>query len=196
MLAPLAAGFLEDVIPTVPILALNIFMVIHLLFLTVQDMQIYDDALTGLNNRRRLAKYLYENLQNASTEHPVIVFMIDINSFKFINDNYGHLEGDKVLKTFADALRKIADGYNAFVARYGGDEFCLVMKEAKYSPEEITRALKSIDIKSDSENVNYTISASVGYVVCDEPGCDPDAIIGKADVEQYIRKKEWHALHR
>ena len=58
MLPSLISGFLEDVLPTVPVLPLCMFMVIHTLFLTIQDLQIYQDALTGLNNRRRLDDYI------------------------------------------------------------------------------------------------------------------------------------------
>lgn len=74
MVAPLLAGILEDYLPTVPILALNIFLLIHILFLMIQNMQIYNDALTNLNNRRHLNGFLEERLPRASAEHPVYFF--------------------------------------------------------------------------------------------------------------------------
>ncbi len=93
MIGPLASGHLESLIPHVPILALNIFMMILILFLMIQNMQVYHDALTGLNNRRRLNQYLADCIPKSNSEHPIIIFIMDINRFKTINDMYGHLEG-------------------------------------------------------------------------------------------------------
>jgi len=58
----------------------------------IQDQQIYNDALTNLNNRRHLNHFLEERLSKASPERPVTVYMIDINGFKSINDRFGHVE--------------------------------------------------------------------------------------------------------
>jgi diguanylate cyclase (GGDEF)-like protein len=57
----------------------------------------------------------------------MLLFMMDIDNFKSINDAYGHIEGDGALKAFSDAMKDVAIRYSAFIARYGGDEFCMVM---------------------------------------------------------------------
>jgi diguanylate cyclase (GGDEF)-like protein len=196
MVAPLISGLLEDTFPRVPLLALNIFLMILILFLMIQNMQIYNDALTGLNNRRRLNQYLEDCLIKASLEHPVLLFIMDINSFKSINDIYGHLEGDNALKAFSNVLKNIASKHNAFAARYGGDEFCMVMDLAGHTPEEIItdiqQSLQSVQMKRMENSKEYTLTISVGYTVCDRAENRPDSVLAAADALLYERKKEWH----
>ena len=192
----LIPGVIQAFIPGTPIFALNEFMVINVLFLTVQSMQIYDDALTGLNNRRRLVKYLDERLKNASEDRPIIFFIMDINRFKMINDIYGHLEGDNALRSFADILRKISVNHNAFIARYAGDEFCLVIDGENIDPEEVIRDLNTMlqDTRKmpEGRKKGYVISASCGYFACKTPEPDVDVVIEKADKMLYERKRKWH----
>ena len=88
-------------------------------------MQIYNDALTGLNNRRRLDQFLEEHLEISSKDRPVSLLLMDVNGFKKINDKFGHIEGDAVLKMVGTVLKLAAADFDAFAARYGGDEFCL-----------------------------------------------------------------------
>lgn len=196
MIAPLLAGMLEEVFPHVPLLALNIFLMILILFLMIQNMRIYNDALTGLNNRRRLNQYLESSLPKASAEHPLLLFIMDINSFKSINDIHGHLEGDNALKVFADALKGIAAQYGAFAARYGGDEFCMVMDAAGHSPQEITdelsARLQAGPVKRVSDHQSYVLTVSVGHTLCDRPENDPEPVLARADARLYENKKKWH----
>lgn len=192
MIAPLVAGFTEDWIPTVPVLSLNMFMVIHVLFLSIQDMQIYNDAPTGLNNRRRLDKFLEEHLASASESCPVSVFMLDINRFKEINDTYGHIEGDRVLKAVAEALKLSAARYHAFVARYGGDEFCLVLDKAGTSPEAVAEKLHSTLALTQEQYQTCEVSVSVGWVMCSAPEHDPERVLSQADKRLYEDKVKWH----
>ena len=195
----LVPGIVQGILPGTPIFVLNEFMVINLLFLTVQSMQIYDDALTGLNNRRRLFKYLDEHLKNATEERPLIVFIMDINRFKQINDSYGHVEGDNALRCFADILRKMSIKHNAFIARYAGDEFCVVIDRENINPEDVVSDMESLlkETKNmpDGTERNYEISASCGYFVCTVPEPDGDAAIEKADKMLYERKQKWHSMH-
>lgn len=198
MFPPLLAGLLEDLIPTVPVLCLSMFMIIHILFLTIQDMQIYSDALTGLNNRRRLNQFLEERLAAASKAHPVGIFIMDINKFKAINDTYGHVEGDAALKMTARALKMTAAEFNAFVARYGGDEFCLVIDGAIYEPTQVAGRLRGYLEQAQAEETPpkaYAVSISIGYTVCDTPEYDIDHLIGRVDKHLYEDKTKWHRLN-
>lgn len=199
MVAPLASGIMEDSMPTIPVLALNIFLVILLFFLMLQNMQIYNDALTDLNNRRRLNQFLEDRLKDASPEHPLILFMMDINDFKSINDTLGHVEGDRALVAFAGVLQKLANRHDAFLARYGGDEFCLVSAAAKCGPAEIEAelgaSLQSLTLRSPGGR-QYGLSVSVGHTLCDTPEFNPAAAIGRADAMLYANKQKWHAEKR
>jgi len=199
MLAPLASGIMEDMLPAVPVLALNIFLVIHFLLLTIQNLQIYNDALTSLNNRRRLNQFLESALPKASQEHPLVLYIMDINHFKSINDRYGHVEGDKALKTFAAVLKDAAIHYNAFIARYGGDEFCLVTELRNFTPDEIaadiTRRLEKVQ-ESGRAAASYTISVSIGYALCEVSEYDSDSFLARADAVLYENKQRWHREHQ
>ena len=196
MIAPLLSGMLEEYFPHVPLLALNIFMMILILFLMIQNMQVYHDALTGLNNRRRLNRYLEDSLLRASAEHPVLLLIMDVNKFKAINDVYGHLEGDNALAAFAGILKGVAARYYAFVARYGGDEFCMVIENGDHTPEEISadirRTLEATPVKAVDGGMSYNLSVSIGWTVCTAAESEPDTVLAQADKHLYDEKKAWH----
>lgn len=198
MVVPLLSGLFEDSLPTVPIVSMSTFMVINLFLLSVQDQQIFSDALTGLNNRRRLNRYLEERLQAASPEHPVAVFMMDVNDFKAINDGYGHVAGDNALREFAFALQSISGAYDAFIARYGGDEFCLVADVSEHAPEKIvagiTRSVEEAHSRKSPDASPCPISASIGYATCSEPTTNPEDVLRQADAMLYAEKRGWYRM--
>jgi diguanylate cyclase (GGDEF)-like protein len=197
MIAPMIAGMLETFFPQVPLLALNIMMMILILFLMMQNNQVCNDALTGLNNRRRLNRYLELILPRVSAEHRMFLFIMDINSFKRINDVYGHVEGDAALKTFADVLRNASVKYNAFAARYGGDEFCFTMNAGEYTPEEVAEdiqdSLRKVQTdRNRTRKKGYELTVSIGYTICDGSISDPSSVLENADNMLYKNKKKWH----
>ena len=196
MIVPVAATSFEDVIQTTPILGLGMLMIVQIIFLMIQSRQINNDALTELNNRRRLNQYLNDCLEKASTEHPVTVLMIDINGFKNVNDRFGHLEGDHALKTVASALKQAGSKYGVFVGRFGGDEFCVISNNATYTPEEITRGIsQTLDKDWNSTNEakeKYQLSVSIGFAVTTDAIVDSNRIIETADDMLYINKSNWH----
>ena len=194
MAAPLTAGMLEEQFEKVPLLALNIFMMILILFLKIQNLRISNDALTGLNNRRRLDRYLEEVLSRASKEHPITLFITDINGFKMINDRYGHLEGDHALQLFAETLKSTAARYYGFAARYGGDEFCMIITHAGCDPQRVAQEISDALAKKQ-ETREYTFTVSIGYACVEEPDLRPQDILAMADRMLYQNKKKWHALH-
>ena len=160
----------------------------------IQSKQIYNDALTGLNNRSRLNIYLDDRIKNASERRPVALYMIDVNRFKQINDEYGHLEGDNSLKLIATALRTAGDRYNGFVARYGGDEFCIITDGNDTPPVDI---IKNINVILDKEQNNipdrkYSVSVSIGYAVCKGEKITSSSLVKEADESLYLYKQQWH----
>lgn len=84
------------------------------------------DELTGLTNRRGFGLHLDRCIANGSLVGHVLI-LLDCDRFKTINDNYGHLAGDRVLQSVANLLRAVA-GANDIVCRLGGDEFCLLLR--------------------------------------------------------------------
>jgi diguanylate cyclase (GGDEF)-like protein len=198
MIAPLTAGILESDLPTVPILALNMFLIIQIIFLFIQDMQINSDALTGLNNRRQLNHYLAVELPKASKDHPVVLLMMDINGFKAINDKHGHAEGDHALQVFSEALKEVATKNSCFVARYGGDEFCLLDTRGGVSVLSLQQDIQdtlAARQKALAKPLHYSISISVGGGLFVDSSYSPEAAIKVADRSLYVEKKKWHAEH-
>lgn len=194
LLVPVIMVEFEDVLPNVPLLALSIFMIIHILFLMIQNSQIYNDALTGLNNRRRVDQYLDYVLPKASEENPVTIMIIDINGFKSINDTYGHIEGDRALRTFAYVLKDVAMKHHAFISRYGGDEFCLVKSQeadAKEIADDLQTSLREYQMSTDIAHP-YILTASIGYTQISEPSSNTPLEVKKADIMLYENKMKWH----
>lgn len=154
------------------------------------------DSLTGVLNRRSLMQSLEESLLHAGeVRESVCCLMIDIDHFKSVNDNYGHLEGDNVIKLLANILVKQSRP-NDLVGRYGGEEFILVLpgsnKESGLAIAERVRS--SIEVSHLSKRDNHiAITASIG-VSCWDPDVNqsvfnPASFIDKADVALYRAKQ-------
>lgn len=151
------------------------------------------DALTGLLNRRSLAEGLGAVIEQGNRYGASFsLAMIDLDNFKWFNDTFGHSEGDLLLKQMAlvltSSLRR-AD----IVARYGGDEFLLVLPHT--DPEKSETLLKRVGAELDqflhrygSVGVRLGFSAGVSHFPAD--GRDADALIRRADERLYVNKAE------
>lgn len=136
---------------------------ILIVYINIQNDQLHKDYLTGLFNRRQLDHYLQFALQDFG-EGLLAGIMIDINSFKMINDVYGHGVGDDALQHTADILKK-SFRKNDFIARYGGDEFIVLAFLQKEDDLDIAiKRLKANVNKFNRQNiVPCVISLSMGY---------------------------------
>jgi diguanylate cyclase (GGDEF)-like protein len=124
------------------------------------------DAVTGLFNRRYFETRLEAEVQRASRQHQELaVLMLDIDDFKRINDTWGHIEGDRVLRDVAELLRTRIRVFDV-CARFGGEEFVIVMPGAGHQiavrvAERIRRELKA---RTSAAGVKMTISVGVGLL--------------------------------
>jgi diguanylate cyclase (GGDEF)-like protein len=119
------------------------------------------DSVTGLGNRLSFNEYINQLIRMPGKQS-VHMCLFDINGLKKINDEYGVEAGDKALSDMALILKKCARQYD-FVARFGGDEFIVVIK-AKFDIEKlISRILKNIDEQNQNKDRSYTLSISYGY---------------------------------
>jgi diguanylate cyclase (GGDEF)-like protein len=181
------AGALQVFFPRYPILAVGTTLGILFIFLSRQSQAVAVDMLTGLNNRSQLFQYLSMKMRHAEDNDQLYLLMIDANKFKLINDQYGHLEGDKALKTIADCLKKTCGQKNQFVSRYGGDEFTVVAEiEDKDSIEELAERIKKSVIEASS---SYPLSVSVGYAKFANNIKTQQEFIALADKDLYKNKQ-------
>jgi diguanylate cyclase (GGDEF)-like protein len=155
------------------------------------DDMISVDPLTRLSNRKQL-DYQYEQWQKGTDQAPAWLLMIDANKFKQINDTYGHIQGDAALVRIADALRNACSGLprRANIARFGGDEFVVLVRED--SPEQIAGLCGKIraELKSLNEAAGspYDLTVSIGMTKVRKGVALKDAI-AEADRKLYEEKK-------
>lgn len=139
-----------------------------IVFLNIQNRSLYTDYLTGVYNRKKLETYLQEKVNKSTENKTFSAMLIDLNDFKSINDSFGHDMGDNALETSAKLLKNCLRA-NDFIARFGGDEFCIVLDITdRIELEEIACRINScIEKYNDSGLKPYKISFSIGYAVYD-----------------------------
>nr|WP_296574540.1 GGDEF domain-containing protein [Ruminococcus sp.] len=154
----------------------------------------YSDALTGLNNRRRMEIFLQDMIHNASDDNPFRIYMIDVNDFKLVNDKFGHIVGDRTLQLVADALRNVSDRLHGFCARYGGDEFVLITSENAQVQESIQHEVNSL--REKCADLIPTISVCTGSAECRSGAVTATQLITQADEQLYVQKEIFHGKRK
>ena len=148
------------------------------------------DYLTGLPNARSLFPRLEEEINRCRRgDTPLEVLVCDLNGFKQVNDRFGHMEGNRVLREVASRLRENCREYD-FVARMGGDEFVIVMPGAVVGNFQI-RAAQLSQLAADAgrmitgENI---LSCAIGSARFPEDGADSEQLLAIADQRMYRNK--------
>ncbi len=150
------------------------------------------DYLTGLPNARSLFLQLDRELARCKRSQTTLTVMVcDMDGFKQINDRFGHLEGNRVLKIFAQRLKESCREYD-YVARMGGDEFVVV---APGLTADATRT-KMLGLREMARTAGYEVcredilSLSVGQAVYPENGRDAEELLAEADRRMYQEKQQ------
>ncbi len=153
--------------PHMPIFCFCCSMLMIVFYLQSMDRQISTDPLTRLNNRGQLVQYVSQESNLRREGCLTFVMMTDINDFKKVNDTYGHSEGDRALKLMADALRESLQScsFPVFAARYGGDEFIVILhpaneKDAFDLADRIRARVAGVCAENDTP---YTLSVGIGF---------------------------------
>ncbi|MCM1272540.1 MAG: GGDEF domain-containing protein [Clostridium sp.] len=174
------------------IVQFNVAIKSALLYLKTEDIA-RKDGLTGIYNRvyfKELFEQAKEEVEKSNQHLSVALF--DIDKFKLVNDTYGHLAGDNVIKMVASVDKKYAKKHGGFACRYGGEEFLLVLpgkdeKEAMDILEVMHEEIKSTVVSFDGNDisVNVCIGLSVYPTICK----DANLLVSRADKAMYYGKK-------
>lgn len=152
------------------------------------------DALTGLKNRMFLSERMPEVWRQAQRWHtPVSVLMIDVDHFKRVNDDHGHLAGDDALRMVAQVIAQTVQRPGDHAVRYGGEEFLVLLPQthtvgAAHIAETIRLAVQSLDFQHNGQHIPLTVSIGLASVV---PTIDlpPQALLNAADKLLYQAKQ-------
>ena len=155
----------------------------------------YQDVLTGLWNRAYTENAVNEMI---SQEKKGALFMLDMDNFKAVNDNYGHIAGDETLKVFVGTLKKFA-GEGDILCRIGGDEFMIFVKGVTEKSELSSRAADIIsDFQKKFAALSFEIecSVSIGIAQTPEDGLEFNKLYNSADKAlYYVKQNGKNAYH-
>lgn len=154
------------------------------------------DYLTGLPNARSMFIHLDQEIARCKrTDESMTVMVCDLDGFKQVNDRFGHLEGNRVLRLFADKLKEICREYD-YVARMGGDEFVIIIPGLK--PAAIQQKIATLEEIACAVGVEVTgqelLSVSVGHAHYEKINVDAEHLLCEADRSMYVTKKAHHAM--
>ncbi len=182
---------LESILSTL----LNVVGSVRAIYKYTKDLEYYAtrDPLTNLYNQRMFWELLDYELDRAERhKYQVALLLLDLDNFKAINDGYGHSWGDKLLAEFSETLQETL-GNEAVVARYGGDEFVIVLPEssaaqASLVAEKVINAIRNHKLVYDTKT-ELKLTASLGM------GIYPDHAANKKDLFMFVDNLMYRAKH-
>lgn len=192
---PITCGILQALYLTVPIMCYGATISVLLVYLTSLENLVSMDSLTQVNNRHQMQRYLMKKMKTQTPGLSLYLMIIDVDHFKEINDNYGHIEGDKALIRVATAMKEACQAHRNrfFVSRFGGDEF-IIIAETEYKGEVSWLSDKirsSVRILNEKAGAPYDLSVCVGIAEYDYSLPVPiPSLIARADTDLYHMKHE------
>jgi diguanylate cyclase (GGDEF)-like protein len=204
LLGPRGAGFSGGQVLVAVILVVLILLAFALIIPLVRDLrqqheraeeEAITDELTGLSNHRRFRQILGKEVERAKRfDRPLSVVMLDLDDFKLINDNYGHLQGDQVLREVGRVLKQESREVDE-PARYGGEEFAIALPETRIDGamevgERVRRRLDGMKVSLEGGEGSIEIHASVGVAGSPETALGVTSLVKAADQALYRAKQQ------
>jgi diguanylate cyclase (GGDEF)-like protein len=150
------------------------------------------DPLTGLPNRRMLMMHLIEAQKRACrSQNFMVLAVLELDGFKTINDRLGHAVGDQKLLSATAAVRTAIRDID-MIARVGGDEFVLILKDLKSLREVKTilyRIVRAVDLDANEGDACYKVTASLGATIYPIDFAEPEILLKHADEAMYQAKR-------
>lgn len=158
--------------------------------------QVQTDALTGLMNRETaIAKIMqFLALEGRHDHHTLLI--IDLDNFKSINDNFGHLEGDKVIKTISAKIKSVFRSID-IVGRLGGDEFIVFIKHTtaeSFVTRKTNALLSAIEYVASGDTVTVTVTGSIGISLYEGDDTPFETLFKEADEAMYRAKQSGKSM--
>ncbi|MGE5398139.1 MAG: GGDEF domain-containing protein [Chitinophagales bacterium] len=187
---PFIGGIIQWLVYGLSLIWLAMSFSLLIIFVNVQSKEIYLDYLTGLFNRRQLDNYLSQRLKSRRNGKMLAGIMMDIDSFKEINDVFGHQVGDQALEQMGNILRN-SFRKNDFISRYGGDEFTVIIEVNDRTDlvQAVQRVKDNVDQFNQRGLTPYELRLSIGYDVYNaESGMSMDQFLKHIDHLMYEDK--------
>ena len=185
-LSLLCAWLLTLLTQKLPVVCVAMMLEVLYLYVGTNRQQISMDKLTQVNNRQNLVSFINYKLYDHVNR--LYLMMIDVDYFKTINDNFGHLEGDNALVTVANTLKRACAAFKKrpFIARYGGDEFIVVLEGTQEDANQLCDSIRAM-LNEDADRP-YKLSLSIGMASY-RSGMTAKDMIAAADDELYKIKQ-------
>lgn len=153
------------------------------------------DSLTGLPNRLALHEYVKEVIASAGDDLSMVMFLLDLNRFKEVNDTLGHHIGDELLRALADRLGPSIDAQGGRLYRLGGDEFAAVVLQpgeaaATVAGSMVAEVQRPVSIRG----LNLEQDCSIGAAIYPEHGTDSHELLRCSDIAMYQAKADLEAF--
>jgi len=188
LVLPGIAGIVQTFVYGLSLIWVFVAIATVVMYIDSLNRQISADPLTGINNRRELSKYILRETKDPSYQGILALIMMDVDNFKQVNDEHGHYYGDDILIRVSEILKQSCKDTPAFLARYGGDEFCIVYpaKTVDEVEDVIAGILRNIVRWNTMSSDSIKIGLSIGYSVWQGDADDSvDAFYRRADEKMY-----------